>query len=35
LRELLASYVEQPVDSPLVDSWLSRLTARRSHKETR
>lgn len=35
LRELLASYVAQPSDSSLVDGWVSRLTARRSHKETR
>ena len=35
LRELLASYVAQSSDSSLVDNWVSRLTARRSHKETR
>jgi hypothetical protein len=35
LRELLAAYVDQPADSSLVDTWISRLTARRSHKETR
>jgi len=35
LRELLAVYVDQPRDSSLVDSWVSRLTARRSRKETR
>jgi hypothetical protein len=35
LRELLAVYVDQPRDSSLVDSWVSRLTARRSHKEAR
>ena len=35
LRELLAAYLDQPVDSSLVDSWVSRLTARRSRKETR
>ena len=35
LRELLAAYLDQPQDSSLIDSWLTRLTARRSHKETR
>lgn len=35
LRELLAAYLDQPGDSSLVDSWLARLTARRTHKETR
>lgn len=35
LRELLAAYLDQPTDSSLLDSWLARLTARRSHKETR
>ncbi|WP_426782933.1 lipopolysaccharide kinase InaA family protein [Pseudomonas atacamensis] len=35
LRQLLAAYLNQPTDSSLLDSWLSRLTARRSHKETR
>ena len=35
LRELLAAYLDQPVDSSLVDSWVTRLTARRSRKETR
>jgi len=35
LRELLAAYLDQPSDSSLVDSWIARLTARRSHKETR
>ncbi|MFG6204708.1 lipopolysaccharide kinase InaA family protein [Pseudomonas retamae] len=35
LRELLAAYLDKPGDSSLVDSWLARLTARRSHKETR
>lgn len=33
LRELLASYLDQPQDSSLVDSWLAQLTARRNHKE--
>lgn len=32
LRELLAAYLDQPQDSSLIDSWLSRLTARRSYK---
>ena len=35
LRELLAAYLDQPRDSTLIDSWLTRLHARRSHKETR
>jgi len=35
LCELLAAYLDQPGDSPLVDSWLARLTARRVHKEAR
>lgn len=35
LRELLSAYLDQPVDSSLLDSWLARLTARRSHKEIR
>jgi hypothetical protein len=35
LRQLLAVYVDQPPDSSLVDSWVSRLAARRSHKEAR
>lgn len=35
LRELLANYVDQSPASSLVDTWVSRLTARRSHKETR
>ncbi|MEZ1317197.1 lipopolysaccharide kinase InaA family protein [Pseudomonas fluorescens] len=32
LRELLAAYLDQPQDSSLIDSWLTRLTARRSYK---
>lgn len=35
LRELLAVYLDQPLNSSLVDSWVSRLSARRSHKEAR
>jgi hypothetical protein len=35
LRELLAAYLDQPRDSVLINSWLTRLTARRSHKEAR
>ncbi|OPA95131.1 lipopolysaccharide kinase [Pseudomonas fluorescens] len=35
VRQLLAAYVEQPEDSPLVSAWYQRLTARRSHKEKR
>lgn len=34
LRELLASYLDQPQDSSLIDSWLKRLTARRSYKRS-
>ncbi|WP_392893671.1 lipopolysaccharide kinase InaA family protein [Pseudomonas migulae] len=34
LRELLASYLDQPQDSSLIDSWLTRLTARRSYKRS-
>lgn len=34
-RHLLAAYLEQPEDSPLVATWQQRLTARRSHKEHR
>ncbi|MPR04233.1 lipopolysaccharide kinase [Pseudomonas sp. MAFF 212408] len=35
VRQLLAAYLQQPEDSALVDAWLKRLTARRSHKESR
>ncbi|MVV50938.1 lipopolysaccharide kinase [Pseudomonas sp. PB120] len=35
LRELLAAYLDQSLDSSLIDRWLERLTARRSQKETR
>ncbi len=35
LRELLAAYLGQSQDSSLIDGWLKRLTARRSHKEAR
>ncbi|MGH8333441.1 MAG: lipopolysaccharide kinase InaA family protein, partial [Pseudomonas sp.] len=35
LRELLAAYLDQSQDSSLIDSWLARLSARRSHKEAR
>lgn len=35
VRQLLSTYLDQPLDSGLVDSWMTRLTARRSHKETR
>jgi hypothetical protein len=31
----LASYVDQSNDSALVGNWVSRLTVRRNHKETR
>lgn len=35
VRSLLAAYLEQPVDSSLVDTWLQRLVRRRREKETR
>lgn len=35
VRQLLSAYLDQPLDSALVDSWMTRLTARRSHKEAR
>ncbi|MCF4997849.1 lipopolysaccharide kinase [Pseudomonas syringae] len=35
MRELLAAYVDEPMDSSLVDAWVTRLGARRSRKETR
>lgn len=35
VRQLLSTYLDQPLDSGLVDSWMTRLTARRSHKEAR
>ncbi|SDB44347.1 Lipopolysaccharide kinase (Kdo/WaaP) family protein [Pseudomonas sp. NFACC23-1] len=35
VRQLLSSYLDQPLDSGLVDRWMTRLNARRSHKETR
>jgi hypothetical protein len=35
LRVLLAAYLDQSRDSSLIDTWLTRLTARRSHKEKR
>ena len=35
LRQLLAAYLDQPQDSSLIDSWLQRLTARRSQKGPR
>ncbi|RON10666.1 lipopolysaccharide kinase [Pseudomonas brassicacearum] len=34
-RLLLATYLDQPTDSSLVDRWVQRLTDRRSHKEAR
>lgn len=33
VRLLLSTYLDQPIEGALVDSWMSRLTARRSHKE--
>ena len=35
VRQLLSVYLEQPLDSALVDSWMTRLAARRSDKEAR
>jgi hypothetical protein len=35
MRELLAAYLDQPQESSLIDSWLQRLTARRSQKRPR
>ncbi|NWA00421.1 lipopolysaccharide kinase InaA family protein [Pseudomonas gingeri] len=35
IRTLLAAYLDQPVDSSLVDTWLQRLGARRSKKGNR
>jgi hypothetical protein len=35
VRLLLATYLDQPTDSSLVDRWVQRLTDRRSHKEAR
>ena len=32
VRALLAAYLEQPVDSSLVDAWLTRLYVRRNQK---
>jgi hypothetical protein len=35
VRELLATYLDQPVGGSMVDAWIQRLNVRRSHKETR
>ena len=35
VRELLAAYLDQPLNSSLIDSWLARVTARRSYKGVR
>ncbi|SEM86247.1 Lipopolysaccharide kinase (Kdo/WaaP) family protein [Pseudomonas sp. ok272] len=35
VRTLLAAYLDQPLDGSLVDAWLQRLSARRSHKGNR
>jgi len=35
VRRLLSTYLDQPLESALVDSWMTRLIARRSHKEAR
>ncbi|MCL6704177.1 lipopolysaccharide kinase InaA family protein [Pseudomonas sp. T1.Ur] len=33
--QLLSTYLDQPLDGALVDQWLTRLSARRTHKEAR
>ncbi|OHW37381.1 lipopolysaccharide kinase InaA family protein [Pseudomonas sp. 06C 126] len=35
VRQFLAAYLDQPVDSSLVDTWAGYLAGRRSHKEAR
>lgn len=35
VRQLLAAYLQQPAESPLVGTWLQRLTLRRREKEAR
>ncbi|MCF4976954.1 lipopolysaccharide kinase [Pseudomonas gessardii] len=35
VRQFLAAYLDQPVDSSLVDTWAQYLAGRRSHKEAR
>lgn len=35
VRQLLSVYLAQPLDAALVDSWMERLSARRSHKGAR
>lgn len=35
VRCLLAAYLDQPLDSSLLDAWVARLSARSSHKESR
>ena len=35
VRQFLAAYLDQPVDSSLVDTWARYLAGRRSHKEAR
>ncbi|CAM2782276.1 Lipopolysaccharide kinase (Kdo/WaaP) family protein [Pseudomonas gessardii] len=35
VRQFLAAYLDQPVDSSLVDTWAEYLAGRRSHKEAR
>ncbi|MNC83929.1 hypothetical protein D3C75_1381700 [compost metagenome] len=35
VRTLLATYLGQPADGALVDTWLQRLTQRRREKEAR
>ncbi|KHK63570.1 MULTISPECIES: lipopolysaccharide kinase InaA family protein [Pseudomonas] len=35
VRQMLSAYLEQSTHSAVVDKWMARLTARRSHKEAR
>jgi tRNA A-37 threonylcarbamoyl transferase component Bud32 len=35
VRQLLSTYLDQPLGGALVDQWMSRLSARRTHKEAR
>jgi hypothetical protein len=35
VRQLLSTYLDQPLGGALVEQWMSRLSARRTHKEAR
>jgi hypothetical protein len=35
VRTMLAAYLDQPLDSGLVEAWYQRLNVRRNHKENR